>query len=81
MRTVVLDRLRLGFLDDGGPGHRVFGHVDRSAADDSPTASAGAEFRESHFYRHDKHPVKMLMVPDRGKFLNIWQPPLAIHDR
>ncbi len=57
MGAVMPDRLGLGLFYDGWPRYWVFRNVDRTPADDCSSTCAGAEFRKSHLYRHDKHPV------------------------
>jgi hypothetical protein len=43
-------------LDEGRPLGRVLGIMGGAATDDRAAAGAGAEFRESHSYRHDSAP-------------------------
>jgi hypothetical protein len=55
----------LGLLDEGRSLGRVLGDMDGAATDDRAAASAGAEFSESHFNRHDSAPYSQ--VPMRGR--------------
>jgi hypothetical protein len=48
---------RLSVTGDCGPRRRIFRHVNRTAADDRTATGAGAEFRQSHSYRHNSIPV------------------------
>lgn len=48
--------LALHMLDDGGARPRVFGDVDGASADHGAAGSAGAQFSESHSYRHSDAP-------------------------
>jgi hypothetical protein len=46
--------------DEGGPLGRVFRHMHGAAADHRAAHGAGAQFCESHFYRHSEAPCSRL---------------------
>ena len=48
--------LALHMLDDGGTRPRIFDDVDGAAADHGAAGGAGAQFSESHSYRHSDAP-------------------------
>jgi hypothetical protein len=52
-------------LDEGRPLGRVLDIMGGAATDDRAAAGAGAEFRESHSYRHDSAPC--FQVPMLGR--------------
>jgi len=47
----------LGLGNDSRTGRRIGGQLNGAPADDRAAAGASAEFRQSHSYRHDQHPV------------------------
>ena len=49
--------MSLRLADQARPGRRILSDMDGAPADDRAAASAGAEFRQCHSYRHNQHPV------------------------
>jgi hypothetical protein len=59
-------RAHLALLDNSGTGGRILGDMNGAPADDCATGGAGAEFRQSHSYRHNQHPVSCRADDEKG---------------